>query len=602
MEDALGSTAHSEREKEAQMEYSHIKVFTRGIGDSKSTILFSLLIILTFAAVGKAQTPAPAIFFTDIASGPNSGGEGVASGGTTYSGPYVTIYGNNFGATQGSGTITLNGANCLRVVSWGTPWLWYQKISVQLGPSCSSGNLTVTTSAGASNGVPFAVRSGNIYCISVGGSDSASGKFPSSCWSTMAKSASTMVAGDIVYLENGVLNTTISAFSAVVNIETSGTAASPIAFLAYPGATATIGDIHSSTYGIRTPNIGTNPNYIVIAGLSVRGQEAIDAPSGMDHWWFIGNDLSCDGSNGYGCHHVGSSTNIFDYGNYMHDVGYSCSSNTGNPTGAPCKYHGIYMTTNTSHVWIGWNIVDMNPAKNTNAGCYGIQAYSTGGSDQYDWHVHDNIVRNVVCGGINLSTMDPDNGTVEAYNNVLYHVGTGPDPSGSLANYPCMVTSSGSSNPTTPVLVYNNSLYDCGARGGGSNVGAYNFLIPTKMQNNIVQLTGSSEGNYFWNTSCSVLSGSNNDWFGNGAAPCTSNVTSSLNVDPKYVSTTLGSQDLHVQSTSPMIGAGAAISGLIYDHDGLLRSSPPSIGGYEFSSAPAAQKPNPPTITSITVQ
>ena len=182
------------------MEYSHLRGSTRGIGDWKSTILFSLLIILAFAAVGKALTPAPAIFFPDITSGPNSGGESVASGGTTYSGAYVTIYGNNFGATQGSGTITLNGANCLRVISWGTPWLWYQKISVQLGPSCSSGNLTVTTSAGASNGVPFAVRSGNIYCISAGGSDSASGKCPSSCWSTMAKSASTMVAGDIVYL------------------------------------------------------------------------------------------------------------------------------------------------------------------------------------------------------------------------------------------------------------------------------------------------------------------------------------------------------------------------------------------------------------------
>jgi len=588
------------------MKYNHLRGSTRGIGDWKSTILFSLLIILAFAAVGKAQAPSPAIFFSDLTSGPISGGESVVSNGTTYSGAYVTLYANNVGATQGSSTITLNGANCLRVVSWGSPWLWYQKISVQLGPSCSSGNLVVTTSAGSSNPVPFTVRSGNIYCVAVGGSDSSSGKFPSSCWSTMAHAAGTMVAGDTVYLENGVSNTTVSSFGAVVNIETAGTAASPIAYVIYPGATATIGSnsISSIEFGIRVPNIGVAPSYIVIAGLTLRGYgEAIDAPSTSGggentNWWFIGNDISCNGASDYACFHIGTSAFDYVYGNNVHDVGYGCSANSGNPTGAPCKFHGIYATTNTNHVWEGWNIVNNNPAGNTNAGCQGIQFYSTGGSNQFDLHIHDNLIENVVCTGIAFSTVEPDLGTVEAYNNVFIHVGTGPDPSGSLGNYVC-IADQGSATAGSFVQIYNNSMYDCGARG--QNSGAYNLTIASALNNNIFYATNSGEA-YFSNTTCSLTSGADNDWFGNGAAPCTSQITGSVNVDPKFVSTALGSRDLHLQSSSPMIGTGTMISGLTFDHDGLLRPNPPAIGGYEFSSAPESQKPNPPTITSITVQ
>src|SRR5208337_2203565 len=73
--------------------------------------------------------PAPKVFFTDIDGGANSGGETVGA----YSGAYVTIYGNNFGLSQGTSTVSWNGLSCLRVASWGATFLWYQKIVVQLG-------------------------------------------------------------------------------------------------------------------------------------------------------------------------------------------------------------------------------------------------------------------------------------------------------------------------------------------------------------------------------------------------------------------------------------------------------------------------------------
>src|SRR5579864_3604441 len=120
-------------------------------------VLFLLLYSTTFTA--QTPSPAPRIFFSDLDSGPNSGGESVNG----FAGAYVTLYGNFFGASQGSSTVTWNGQNCLRVVGptgsyngWGGPQFWYQKIVVQLGAGCTagSGNFVVTVNGNASNGIP----------------------------------------------------------------------------------------------------------------------------------------------------------------------------------------------------------------------------------------------------------------------------------------------------------------------------------------------------------------------------------------------------------------------------------------------------------------
>lgn len=517
----------------------------------------------------KSQSVPPSIFFTDITSGPNTGGENVNG----YSGAYVTIYGNNFGSSQGSSAVTLNGQTCLRVVSWGGSYLWYQKLVVQLGANCTSGGLAVRTQAGTSNAVSFAVRSGNIYCISTGGNDSNNGKFPSSCWATMANAALRMTAGDTVYLLNGVKNVSTTQFSAVVNImgNPGGSASMPIAFVAYPGATATIGDLNNSTYAIRVPQVGDNPAYYVIAGLTIRGNEAMDVFS-ADHWSIIGNDMSCT-TNGWSCFHANGSTNLYLYGNNVHDI-----------HGAAKLYHAVYFTTDTNHVWLGWNLVDPDPSHTGAAGCRGVQFYSTGGSDQYDLHVHDNIIRDTVCDALNFATINPDQGTVEAYNNVIYHAGTGPDPDG-LADYSCIYADSASS-PRTPVALYNNSLYDCGARGFSGLSGAFKTGIPIQLRNNIAYMTNGGEA--YINGSCSNLSGGNNIWFGNGSDPCSSNLSKDMGVNPAYKSAT----DLHLTSGSSAIDKGQAIGGLTRDITGVPRPQGGGydVGAYEYSNGTATGK------------
>lgn len=549
-----------------------------------SWMLLMVPLILGGAA-GKlcAQTPPPIIFFTDLQSGPNSGGDSQSG----FAGAYVTLYGNFFGASQGTSTVTLNGSNCLRVVSWGTSWLWYQKLVVQLGSSCLTGNFVVTTSAGASNGVPFTVRSGNIYCVSTSGSDSNSGQFPSSCWATVANASSVMGAGSIVYVENGVDNTTVVEYQAIVNIwgNPGGTSTSPIAFVAYPGATATIGDYNNTPYPIRVPQISLSPAYYVIAGLTIRGQAGIDLYQ-SDHFWLIGNDMSCSEGTSNGCIHTASATNLFVYGNNIHDI-----------AGDGKLYHGMYYSTNTNHVWVGWNIVDPDPNHTGTAGCRGIQFYSTGGSDQYDLHVHDNIVRDTICDAINFNTVNPGLGTVEAYNNVIYHAGTGPDPQGEGSNYGCfdLNTSAGASAPT---LIYNNSMYDCGSREFDQYGGLIAYISATVTNNSIYMLSG--ETYISSQTVCSLFTGTDNDWYGNGAPPC-SNLTANLNVNPQYTNTTLGSQNLAPLSGSPLFGAGSTGAAPATDITGLRRPNPPSIGAYDVA-ANGTPPPAAPTNLTVTVQ
>src|SRR6202035_1674410 len=67
-------------------------------------------------------------------------------------GTAVTITGTNFGATQGSSTVTFNGT------SVGTPSSWSAtSIAVVVPSSASSGNVVVTVGGVISNGAPFTV-------------------------------------------------------------------------------------------------------------------------------------------------------------------------------------------------------------------------------------------------------------------------------------------------------------------------------------------------------------------------------------------------------------------------------------------------------------
>src|SRR5256885_17164057 len=107
-----------------------------------------LLIALLSPSIVIAQS-APVIFFTDLTSGPNTGGE-------NNNGTILTIYGRNFGVTQGTSTVTVGGGAVAAYLKWGgkskaaTGEAQLETISVAIGPSAKSGTVAVTTSLGVS--------------------------------------------------------------------------------------------------------------------------------------------------------------------------------------------------------------------------------------------------------------------------------------------------------------------------------------------------------------------------------------------------------------------------------------------------------------------
>src|SRR5437899_6275272 len=147
-----------------------------------------LLCCLFLSVAGLAQSASPRIILTDLQSGPNTGGPG-------NQGAIVTAYGFGFGSTQGSSTVTIGGASAGSYLQWSDT-----KVSFQVGSSAVSGDIVVNVpGAGASNGMPFTVRSGRIRFVSTAGSDSNSGTFAAP-WRTIVHAKNSARRGDVIYV------------------------------------------------------------------------------------------------------------------------------------------------------------------------------------------------------------------------------------------------------------------------------------------------------------------------------------------------------------------------------------------------------------------
>lgn len=586
-----------------------------------------LLAVLLFggASALRAQTQPPALFFSDLDSAPNSGGENVNG----VSGAYVTLYGNFFGSSQGSSTVTWNGLNCLRVVpttgaytGWGMAHLWYQKIVVQLSSTCTpgAGSFVITTANGPSNGIPFTVRSsGNIYCISTTGNDSNTGKFPSSCWATPKSGFSRMSAGDTAYWEGGVIVTSGGGFGGL-DWGAGGTAGNPVAMVSYPGATPLPGvqcSSSSCTNGIAircSVGFPSSCSNYTLAGMFIQGygQALMTQYTSATNQRYIGNFWTCTGPPGaVGCISMSQNTFVKFDGNEIANI---VSLGT---TGK--QYHAFYLTTDSNHQEIGWNSIHNNNS------CRALQVHSSpvnlsSGYNQFDLSIHDNVIHDDPCDGMNLATVDPSQGKVEVYNNLIYHVGLGPDPLDGEASYSCIriaeYTNNGAAGTGT-IEVYNNTLVDCGSHVGTFKLsGTFVFSpgsVGANFRNNIAY---QNSGEFFSNSgnlpSGITLTGSNNVWFG-GSQAIPTWVTNNIASDPLFVNRS--ANDFHLQSGSPAIGAGTIINSsntyknyppwqgrIAVDRDGLTRPSFSSIGANEFAGGGTVQRPNPPTNLKVIVQ
>jgi hypothetical protein len=508
----------------------------------------ALLIIL--AASGFSQSPLPPrIFYSDLDSGPGVGGE-------HNKGAIVTIYGKGFGDIRGTSTVSVGGQSAERYFFW-----LDSRIAFQVGNGAKSGDIAVhTPGVGVSNGVPFVVRPGRIFFVAATGSNSNPGSFESP-WRTIVKAKNAMAPGDIAYVMDGITQIGVDDYGASLAIASAGQPGRPIALVAYPGAKVVVGSASGPEFAIRTPAIGQRFSYWTLAGLTLRGGNQGLKLVLVSGWRIVANDMSCPNGDGpVACFEAAGSENLQVLGNFIHDSGRSSAGK---------QYHSMYFTTDSNHIDVGWNTIANNRS------CRGIQFHSSpldgnSGFNQYDLIVHDNLIHGQVCDGINFATIDPSKGPVLAYNNVIYAVGTGPDPKGEISNYAC-ISSPGITNRGAPGTgaadFFNNTLYDCGSRGG-VNSGAFHVGAgsPTvRLRNNIV--VAQKGENYLEPAgNASRTAGSHNLWFGAGNGPA--NLTANIKADPRFAN--LANFDLHLQPQSPAVGAGTD-AGISSDFDGVPR-------------------------------
>lgn len=504
----------------------------------------------------------PHINYTDLNVGSGTGGD-------NGNGVYVRIFGSHFGSSQGSSSVTLGGSlvtNCT-LCSWSDT-----QIIAQLGSSATTGQIVVTVNGLQSNGMPFTVTPTTIVFVSPNGSDSNSGSFtsPFKTWraafnSVTSNDSRSPSQNTVIYLEPG---TDVSfddgrSYKAAISTDLGGTSATnQLSIVGYPGGTVNVGS-SSITNGVHGWG-----KFVTIANLNIVGQSsAIDAEAGNIR--IINNSLSCpappSGLGGTACvlgeTEDPTETWVFQ-GNNVHDTGGNVDK----------TYHAVYFSSNVNHADVGWN----NVGQNFKGYCRGIMFHATLGSNQFDLHIHDNTVTNSYCDGIALASVDPSQGTVEIYNNVVAHAALLLNPYGVANEAGIAINTDPAGSSSGNVEVYNNTVVDAGAYLLGNQNGCFGVVTSgagMHLTNNICYQLLPTEP-YIEKGSTNV-SGSNNLWFGAGAAPTWDSAP--ITLDPLFLSTSLFS----LQSQSPASGSGTTSIMSPFDIVGVPRGSRPSVGAYQ---------------------
>jgi Bacterial Ig domain len=528
-----------------------------------SKLIFFITFFLLISSAAWASSPV--IFYSDLTSGPNTGGQ-------NNEGVFVTVWGNNFGATQGSSYVTVGGGKVNNYPTWTNT-----EITFQLGPLAATGNIVVSTSSGASNVIPFTVRSGNIYFVNPSASANGSGTYTSP-FNHLASAYNVLAAGDTVYVMAGTIENEVdgcTGWHSILCTTIAATQTSPIAWVAYPNATVTL----QATGATQTyPSGSDNVQYIFRSNggtwqtiskfyLVDSGTQA--AVSGNLGWRVVGNNVQTTNEEYDAIDAIGDYFTVL--GNEVHNS-YNDTYNN--------EAHSIYIGGESLNFVIAWNYLhdDYNQG-------WEIQLYHQG---ERQGTIHDNLITNAggnEIKGILIGDVDTgeDQTTVEnqlvyVYNNILYNLGVN---NGGGAIQAVSGTA----------YIYNNTIYGSldsagtiqfpagGIGPGGGHPVWYlaNNIIYNSLSNSLYLSDGN--GNAPAWTNFALLT--NNNYYGSGNGP--SEDPRPVNANPQFVS---GGTNFQLQASSPDINAGYNTTSIVVeDLNGLLRSSTPSIGAYEYSGS-----------------
>lgn len=493
---------------------------------------------------------APRIFFSDLLSGPNTGGQ-------DDQGAFVTIYGKGFGAAQGSSTVTVGAGEVASYPIWTDT-----KITFQLGQAAESGDIVVhVPNLEPSNGMPFQVRAGGLLFVSTAGSSAGDGSFANPL-ADLGAAKRLMQPGDVLYAMDGVTATAADGPGAALCLsphygcETAeATAESPMAIVAYPGAVVTVG---CQQAGCPSHGVRMYASHWTVAGLHLVGSadtyasavtlERAENDPLSEGQRLVGNDIT---SSYYGVAIMGG-RGCKLLGNEVH----------GMPNSA--IYHGGW--GESADIEIAWNVVH-----DLGADAFGIKAYGHTAEDHLTGlRIHHNAVYNTQSPGILVGGSD---GAVPwvydaiISDNLVWNV---------LGQYSAgiRIGNSGVDETELDVTIVHNTV------ASSTHSLAIDACQTARVQNNLFVQSG---GSYIHGElGVGQYTIDHNGYFGGDGAPAQDSAP--IEGDPRLVDAAAG--DFHLQPGSPAIDSGID-AGILVDFDGLLRPQGAGfdLGAYEFLSS-----------------
>jgi len=499
--------------------------------------------------VPQPSTKGVRAFYTDITSGPSTGGQGGK-------GAFVSVYGRGFGASQGSSTVTIGGGAADNYPLWTD-----SKIVAQLGAGAHTGAVVVNVSGkGASNGLPFTVRSGNIYFVATTGADANDGTFAQP-WQSLLAAKTRLMPGDILYVMDGVTQTTADYASAALCLANgygcntrAGTQVMPIAMVVYPGARATVGCGDASCPGI---GIRLMLEYWTVAGFDavantggfsaafdVSPLDGVGATVAVRGQRIIGNRMT----GGYYGMSMSAVSEINVLGNEVFAVPHSAI------------YHGGYGPSENSEV--AWNWIH-----DIGADGFGVKYYGHAARDSASGiSIHDNLIYNTKRAPILVGGSDghaPWIHDTRIYNNVIF--GFGPGPEGAIR-----IGNAGVDETLADVVISHNTLVD-----NNNSIEIDACRSATIVNNVFAQSSGAFVAGHLGS---GAITFDHNLWFGGTGAPSDAHAVTG---DPMFVNGT--GHDYRLRAGSPALDIG--INAMVWlDFDGNPRPTGggPDLGAFEL--------------------
>ena len=504
----------------------------------------------------------PVIFYSDLTSGPKTGG-------LNNNGVFVTIWGNNFGQKRGGSIIRVGAGAVANYREWSET-----KICFQLGHAVTSGEIVVQTGTARSNGIPFTVRSGAIYFITPTGKGDGSFGNPFSPSAYTAKLASGEI-GATAYFRAGVYANQYAAHNWHANFclgnRHSGTNGKENAFVAFPGENVLL--TTSTVTGADRNNfrVADDPaKYIVVSKFHCYARNG--AIGGHTGWRITGNKVnaihvgSASGSIGTGLYQDRTQHHIYIYGNEI----------SGGSSGNKLD-HAIYPGSGVNYLYVGWNYIHGNnfaagPMISLNCN----QAYAKNLVSK-NIFFHDNIidVSTYPARAIGIYETGRDS-EIFIYNNLVI----GPAPNGQYTFYAM----------SGKLHYYHNTFFQGGAENLGSVMGFYSSTVYShlykpesiEIKNNLIY--AASQSSYYIKTTgeAPIPVVANNLFF---HIPSPRNKDHYIRdkqrivADPMFMNSSSG--DFRIQSASPALRHGQTLNAIKRDLSGRIRHHPPTIGAYE---------------------